>query len=290
MKCKQLLRVALSLVFFSCEISISPALKTPSHITIESEGLTTTAVTVENHLGNKKTSEFIYGEACNVVFNNMKGFIATENLVYPEMDIYVINKKGDTLLNEQNLLKNQDINFQKEKLSLESYILIAKPMFAGNEYLMHVNITDTKSDHFYNIRMPFSVIENPLFTTKSSGITYDSMYLYSKQRDVGIVDDKISMEEDIYIILNNFKGLKVDENGMVDITSSLSLKDATGTKIIEKENMSPALLNAASVQQQFSPYIVITSGIVTNPITCELKVKDNRSDAFFETRFELIVE
>ncbi len=276
-------------LFFSCEISFSSK-KTPSHIIIESEGLTTNNITIENHLGETDKSEFIYGEAFLVVFNNMKGFTAIENKVYPEMDIYVTDKKGDTILNEQALFKDQDVELVAENLSLESSMLIAKPMLAGNEYQMHVTITDTKSDHSYKIRMPFSVIENSLLKTESSGITYDSMYLYSKQRNLGLVDDKIAMEEDIYIIIGDFKGLKVDENNMVDMTSSLSLTDATGMKIVDKENMSPELMDATALQKQMYASFVITSGILTNPITCKFTVKDNRSDAFFETTFELTVE
>jgi len=192
--------------------------------------------------------------------------------------------------NQKNLFKDVEAGYLEKDLLLRNDVVAAKPMLAGNTYKFHFNIYDKKSDAYYHWKKDFKVVENPMITTKTDGITYSTLYLYSKDRDLALIDDKMLRNEKVYIILENAKGFTVDENGNTNIFVSVSLKDAKGNLILKPKNLFDAPINAKDLNAQLHASFTLTPGKINNPITCEFIIKDISSGNNLTANFELNVD
>jgi hypothetical protein len=205
------------------------------------------------------------------------------------MDIFATDKKGDTIMSQKNLFKDIEKGYTEKDLNLRSNITFAVPMMPGNSYTMHVHVTDKNSDGYFNLTSDFSIIENPLLNTKTNGMTYDILYLYSQTRNIAVVDDKINSNENVYILLENLQGYDIDESGKVALNASISLTGAKGRVINEIAELFPEPVSAIDLKDQLYASLIITEGKINNPVTCVFKVKDKSSGNTFETSFELNV-
>ncbi|QHI38944.1 hypothetical protein IMCC3317_43440 [Kordia antarctica] len=276
-------------ICFSCGNGTS---QNQDHVTatIDNSKLSCDKITMENHTGKINKDEFSYGEKITLFYENMTGFVLQDSLAYPDMDIFVTNKKGDTVLSQKNLFKNTKEAYTEKDLNLRSKLTFATPMMPKNSYQMHINISDKNGDGYYNVKKDFSIVDNPLLKTKTVGLTYDVLYLYSQTRDLAIIDDKISPNESVYILLENLEGYDVDENGKVDLSASISLTDAKGKVINEVGELFPEPVSAKDLKDQLYASLSITEGSIDNPVTCLFKIRDKKSDKSFETSFDLTVE
>lgn len=284
--------IYLLLVAYSCFSCKNATSERPNYITdieIDNNGLSCDGITMENHTGSINKSEFSYGEKITLFYKNMTGFALQDSLAYPNMDIFITDKKGDTIVSQTDLFKNIKEGFTEEDLNLRNNLMLGSPMKTGNSYQMHINIIDTKGDGYFNLKKDFSIVKNPLFKATADGLTYDVLYLYSQKRDIAIVDDKISPEESMLIVLQNLDGYEIDENGKVDLSASISLIEADGRIINENNDLFKEPVNAKELKDQLYASLVITNGKVYNPVTCTFKVKDRKSGHSFETSIDLIV-
>ncbi|WP_298427223.1 hypothetical protein [uncultured Kordia sp.] len=290
MKFKYTYLLLASCLFISCGKDTTQNKNYLSDISIDNNKLSCDGIIMENHTGIINKSEFTYGEKINLFYDNMTGFSLQDSLAYPDMDIFVMNKKGDTIFSQKDLLKNTTEGFTEEKLNLTSNLTFALPMLPKKSYLMNFHITDKHGDGYFNLKKNFSIIENPLLKTETNGFTYDILYLYSQSRNIAVVDNKIKPEENIYILLENLEGYEIDENGKVDLNASISLVSSNGTVINKQENLFPTPVSAKDLKDQLYATLSISKGYVKNPVTCIFEVMDNKSKHSIKTTFDLIVE
>ncbi|MGH1384414.1 hypothetical protein [Kordia sp.] len=277
----------LASLFFSCEISISNEYL--QDVTVKSEGLSCDGIKMVNYTGQINRTKFHYGEKVLFIYENMTGFVLQNNLAYPEMDIYVLNKKGDTIMAKPNLFFKDSKGYSEADLNLRSELIFAKPMLPSKEYIAMVNIRDKNSDTYYNWSKNFEIIHSPLINTKKDGLDYDIQYLYSKERDIGIIDNVIKRNEKIYLIIENLSGFDIDEYGSANIEASISLTSADGTLINKNDNLFPNLVSAKDLKDQLYASIQIASASGKKPVTCIFKMKDTKSGHSLETTFDLTV-
>ncbi len=287
MKFQNLFLMLLASLFFSCEISISNEYL--QDVTVKSEGLSCDGIKMVNYTGQINRTKFHYGEKVLFIYENMTGFVLQNNLAYPEMDIYVLNKKGDTIMAKPNLFFKDSKGYSEADLNLRSELIFAKPMLPSKEYIAMVNIRDKNSDTYYNWSKNFEIIHSPLINTKKDGLDYDIQYLYSKERDIGIIDNVIKRNEKIYLIIENLSGFDIDEYGSANIEASISLTSADGTLINKNDNLFPNLVSAKDLKDQLYASIQIASASGKKPVTCIFKMKDTKSGHSLETTFDLTV-
>lgn len=287
MKFKNLFLILLASFYFSCEVNVSHEYL--QDVTVQSEGLSCDGIKVTNYTGKINRTKFHYGERVYFFYENMTGFTLQDNLVHPNMDIYVLNKKGDTVIANLNLFPKDAQGYTEADLNLRSELIFAKPMLPNNEYVAIINIRDKNSNAYYNWSTNFEIIDNPLLKTKKDGLRYDIQYLYSKERTIGIVDNVIKRNEKVYLIIEDLSGFDIDEYGSTNIEASISLTSADGTLINKNDDMFPNLINAQDLKDQLYASIQVTSANVKNPVTCTLKLKDAKSGHSLETTFDLTV-
>lgn len=273
---------------FSCESDTNKNYITD--VTIDNNILSCDGITMENHTGNIKKSEFSYGEKITLFYKNMTGFVLKDSLAYPNMDIFVTNKKGDTIMSRKDLFKDTKEGYTEKDLNLRNNLTFATPMMPNNSYQMHIHVIDKHGSGYFNLKKNFSIVENPLLKTKANGLTYDILYLYSQTRGIAIVDDKVSPNESVYVLLENLQGYTIDENGKVDMQASISLTEANGEVINIKEDLFTEPVSAKDLKDQLYATLSITDGKISNPVTCVFKVKDRKSGHSLEVSFELTVE
>ncbi|WP_430412430.1 hypothetical protein [Kordia sp.] len=290
MKSKFTYLLLASFLFLSCGKDNSQNENYLTDVTIENEKLNCDGIIMKNYTGIVNKAEFSYGEKITLFYDNMTGFELQDSLAYPDMSIFVLNKKGDTMLNQKDLLKYTTKGYTEKTLNLTSNLTFAKPMLPKNSYVMNIHIRDKHSDGYYNLKKNFKIIENPLLKTETDGLTYDILYLYSQKRDVALIDNKIKADENIYILIENLEGYEIDENGTVDLKASISLVTADGTVINKKDNLFPDLVSAEDLKDQLYATLSITKGYVKNPVTCVFEVVDNKTNNSFKTTFDLVVE
>lgn len=247
-------------------------------------------ITMENHTGVINKSTFTYGEKITLFYNDITGFVTQDSLVNPDMDIFVINKLGDTILDQQNLFKDIPKKYTEKDLNLRSSLTFAVPMMPENSYTMHVHISDKESDAYYNVKKDFEIIESTILKTKTNGLSYETLYLYSNIREIAIVDDKISRNELVYILLDGLEGYEIDKNGKADIEGIINLTDADGRIINSKKNLFPDPVIAKDLKKQVYASFSISEEKVTNPVTCFFKLVDRKSGHTFQTSMKLNVE
>lgn len=276
---------------FSCGTETSQNKDYITDIKVDSNKLSCDGITMENHTGKINKTAFSYGEKITLFYENMTGFALKDSLAYPDMDIFVTNKKGDTIMSQKNLFNKIEKKGHTEKdLNLRNNVTFAAPMLANNSYVLHINISDKNSDAYYNLKKNFSMIENPLLKTKTNGLSYKVLYLFSQTRNIAIVDNKISPEESVYILLETLEGYEVNEEGKVDLTASITLTGADGKVINEINDLFKEPVSAKDLKDQLYATLSITKGKISNPVTCVFSVKDKKTDKTFETSFELMVQ
>lgn len=290
MKFKYLTTLLLLGLLVSCVQIESKSGNYLSNVDIEANKLSCDGIIMSNYQGVINKSEFVFGESIVLNYENMTGFALKDSLAYPEMDIIIMNKKGDTVMSNPNLFKNDDRGFTEEDLKLRSELILAKPMLPNNEYDLKINIRDKNSDAYFKLRKNFSVINSPLVKTESNGFSYDIQYLYSNTRKISIVDNKINLNENIYLIIENLEGYTVDDYGQANIQASASLTDASGTVIDKNDDLFPNLISAADLKEQLYTSVQLTGTSLKNPITYVLTLKDNKSGNGMKTSFELVIE
>lgn len=89
-------------------------------VKVESNKLSCDGITMENHTGNVNKSTFSYGEKITFFYKNMTGFTLQNSLAYPDMGIFVTNKKGNTVMSQKNLFKDIKEGYTKKNLNLRS--------------------------------------------------------------------------------------------------------------------------------------------------------------------------
>ncbi len=289
MKLTHLYIAIIACICFACESGSSQNKDYITDVNIDNSGLTCDGITMENHAGKINKSEFSYGEKITLFYENMTGFVLQDSLAYPNMDIFVTNKKGDTIMSQKNLFKDITDGYTEKDLNLRSNLTFAAPMAPNNSYLLHINVSDKHGDGHFNLKKDFSMIENPLLKTKTEGLTYDILYLYSQTRDIAVVDDNISPDEMVYILLENLEGYTIDADGNVELQASISLTEANGRIINENNDLFPEPVSAKDLKEQLYASLTVTEGIISNPVTCVFKVKDKKSGYSFETSVDLNV-
>jgi hypothetical protein len=236
---------------------------------------------------------FIYGEEFIVNFNNIEGFRKENDYVFPGMKLVVLSSTGDTVLQTNDLYSDYTNGMKLSPLLLTSDITVASPIKSKGEYTLQVKIWDKKSNGTFSAKFNFKVNSNEKITTEAVNVTYNEIYLYSKEREKVITDNKMKFSENTYVILEGLSGFK-EENGMVFPGLSLKGTDNEGKLILDFsdlfEEFSKSGLAVSDFNTRVSSHFILSGTEFKNPLHCELAIWDKKSIARIKVAADLIVE
>ena len=246
-------------------------------------------------VNNEKTerSTFVYGEEFLVNFSYPEGFKNDNGNVFPGMQLVVISKTGDTMLHSNDLYSDYANGMKQSPSLLSADIIVASPMKSMGEYTLHVNIWDKKGNGTFSAKLDFKVKSNEQIVAEANNVSYNEIYLFSKERDRVIPDNKIKFNENTYVIFEGLSGFKV-ENGMVYPGISLKGTDKEGSVILDFNDLfadySVSGLAATDFNSQVASHFILKGSEFKNPLHCELIIWDKKSDARIKATVNLIVE
>ena len=283
-----------SLAVVSCEYNKSVNIDFVTDITTKGDGLSCDNVylTVDDKTISRNT--FTYGEEFYLNFNNNLGFKKENESVFPGIQIFVTNKTGDTIFQTSDLYAIYDLEgLNISPLELSAGLTTAKPMQSDNEYTLFVNIWDKKNKGTFTAEMDFNVITNELIEIEENNVSYSEIYIFSKERGVAVTDNKISLNENIYIMFEGLSGFS-EKDEMVFPGLALKISDVDGKVISDYpdlfEHYTESGVSISDFSARISADFTLVKTEFNNPIFCEVTIWDRISDAKIKATIKMNVE
>ncbi len=277
----------------SCDFNKSVKKNLVSGLTAYGDGLSCENVYLSVN-GEKITrNSLIYGEEFYVNFNNIEGFKKENENVFPDMRLFVLNKTGDTVFQTNDLCSEFADGINKSPLLLTANLTVAAPIHSNNQYTLYVKIRDKKGTGTYTAKFDFRVNPGELIKIDGNKVTYNELYLFSRDRDKVILDNKIRFDEDIYLLFEGLKGFR-EENGKVFPGLGIKAFDNDGKTILEESDLFGGYTETGITTSDFNSQVLskfkFTGSEVKNPINCEVTIWDKKSDAKIKATINLILE
>jgi hypothetical protein len=271
-----------TVVFTGCKFSRSAGKDLISGLTTAGKDLSCNNVYIAVDNDETKRNTFIYGETFVIFFNDITGFAIENGNVFPGMEIIIREKDGDTLMRADDLYEGYTEGMNYSPLKLSSDLTVASPLRSKGKYTMIVNISDKKGDGTFTTSFDFNVIENENIKVKPSNVTCDEVYIFSQGKNKVITDNKIDFEDNIYVIIEGLTGFK-KENGYVFPGLEMKAVDARNNLVLDYDDLFAGYNETGIAISDFtsrvSAHFKITGTFFNNPLHCELKVWDKKSNA-----------
>jgi len=272
---------------FSCDIRKSVHKDLQTGLITRGDGLSCDNVYLS--IGDETISRnlFIYGEKYQVNFNNIEGFNKVDNYAFPGMELYVISEAGDTVLKNSDLYADLSEGSDNSPLLLLTTVTAADPIFSNNEYTLYIQIWDKKGDGNFSAKMDFNVVPNDKISIESNQLSYDEIYLFSKQRQIAITDNVVGFDETIFMMFEGLDGFVV-EGSMVYPGLSLVVRNADGDLILnEADLIGETGMDYSEIHSQLAPNFVLTGSLIGNPVTCEITIWDKKGEGSIKASVQL---
>jgi len=211
----KIITIALLLfALFSCEFRKSVNKDLITGLTTQGDGLSCDNVYLSDGEDKISRNSFIYGEKIYLNFENIEGFMKEEDFTFPGMQMFVVKKSGDTVMQHNDLYADDAEGINFSPLVLNANLTIARPMVTNNNYTLYVTIWDKKGEGTFKAEMDFEVVSNDQIIIESNNVSYDNIYLFSAERKKAITDNKIKYNENVYMIFEGLSGFR-EEGGKV---------------------------------------------------------------------------
>ncbi|SMC65118.1 hypothetical protein SAMN05660703_2280 [Cellulophaga tyrosinoxydans] len=273
----------------SCNFSKSASKDLILGITTKGDGLSAEHVYVT--INNEKVSDnaFYYGQDIITNFENMDGFVTENNTYFPMMQVVLVSKKGDTIMYEPDLLK-ADSGFDASLKTLTGNMILARPIYSGEDYTMYYSITDKKGDGKFSSELKFDVLHDPLIKVEKKGLDFKEGYLMSLSKNNIITNGKIAFDEKILMDFQDLYGYK-STNGNVSLGLKIRVVDAADTVILNMEDaFNGRPISEDEIKAGVGAQLVINKGRLKNPVNFHVTIWDKNSDAKLTAHTAIIVE
>ena len=126
-----------------------------------------------------------------------------------------------------------------------------------------------------------------------SKVTYDEIYLFSQENDKVITDNKIKLNDNIYIIIEGLKGFN-EANGMVFPGLTIKVTDSAKNAVLDSDDLfleySESGIAAIDLADRVSAHFSVQGTQSNNQLHCELTVWDKKSDAKIKVITDLVLD
>ncbi len=267
------------IVYCSCDIKKSYNYDARSGITSSGNGLSCDNIFLSNEQGEINRKVFSYGEKIFFNFKNVDGFERIQEVAYPSMRLFVLDSQQDTIVNLPDLYASAPDGFSHDPIDLRANLVMASPMKSNQDYTLHINIEDKKSDGKFDIQLDYNVVPNNQLAIMAKKVTYDEIYLYSQQRKTAITTTNAFFKENLIMMFEGLEGF-TEIDGKAHLGLSIIAKDKTGILIIdEKDLLKDQPLGIKEVKTRMSPQFIFPGSKIINPVTVSIKIWDKKSDA-----------
>lgn len=285
--------IVVSLATFSCDFKKSFNKDLVTGLATSGDGLDCEDVYISVDEEKINRNSFIYGEDVYLNFQGIEGFTKEGENVFPGMELFVTNKAGEKILYEKDLYADYPDGINLSPLQLNANLTVADPIHSKNDYTLFLKIWDKKGDGTFKAEMDFSVKANDKLEITTNKVTFNEIYLFSKNRKKVITNQKISFGENVYMIFEGLSGLnQVDGNVFPGL--SLRVTDNTNEIILDYSDLFDEYtengLAVSDFNNEVSTNFWFTGSKVNNPLQCEITIWDKKGDANLKAETELILD
>lgn len=274
----------------------------PNNILVTKNGLDASAVCVSSLNRGSFDGIFKYGEQLLIDFADLEGLTKVENKYYPNIDLTVLSKKGDTIRHKTNLYgvdqELSGIYDTQLKVPILTYypLLLTQGIYTGKEYTLLCTVRDTKSDNKLQMKMDFKVSPNPnpYLKIKKKGLSYTEAYIYSSHNQGILTDNTIHKDESLLLTLKDIDGYSVKDKKATFQLDFTYTDNESGSIILEEQKF---LTSGCKDGKVIDPNITIPirfneiENLESNKnISLDLKILDTNSDYLYDISTNLKLE
>jgi hypothetical protein len=237
-------------------------------------------LTVDKQKINRST--FVYGETFVVNFNKIEGFVKENDAVDPDMTLLVLSLEGDTMLYAGDLYSNYPDGIKLNPLLLTSEVTVADPMGSNRDFKLFVSIKDKRGKGTFSAELGFKVVSNDKIVTETTGAGYNEVYLYSKEKEKVITDNKVGKDETIYTVFEGLTGFKAD-GGMVFPGMSLRGTDKGGKLVLDFKDLFADYSETGLSVEEFNKRVLssftLSGTEMLSPLHFEVTIWDKKGES-----------
>ena len=290
LKSKMLAYAILLASVYSCNFAQSVNKDLVTGLVTRGNGLICDEVYLASDREVLKRNTFVYGESFIVNFDGIEGFNRTDENAFPGMQLVVTSQQGDTVMYQEDLYADYADGIKFSPLELYTEVTVADPIHSKGEYTLLVNIWDKKGKGTFRANLDFTVVPNDKIGITGNQISYDEIYLFSKDKGSTITDNRVGFNETIYLLFEGLEGLVV-ESGAVYLGLSMIIKDADGNLILEEEDLiGDEGMSYPDIHSRLAPKFILTGSHTSDPVTCEISIWDKKSTASIKASTQLNVQ
>lgn len=284
----QILTLAILGLMTACNFSKSVSKDLMTGLSTEGNGLSADEVYISN--GNQTVTDntFVYGDQIFINFENVDGFVIENGNIYPEMQVVVVSKAGDTVLQNTNLLGGKAI--EGISANLKGNVTLAAPIYSGDTYTVNYTITDTKGVGTFSSELELKLERDAKIKLNQSGLSLKEAYIFNQDNRTVITNGQIGFDNNILLDLQGLSGYKM-LNERASLGMLVKVTDAKGKIILDLPDLlENRELTEAQIQTGLGSTIIINRGLLANPITWEVKVWDKYSGTTLTVKTEVQVK
>lgn len=279
---KYLLLLALPLLLSSCNFSKSVKVDLSTGISTTGDKLSCDDVFVTYNGKKISARTWVYGQNIQLNFRDMKGFELSDGKVFPDMDLYVADVKGDTIMSVRNMYSQYPDGIKMDQVDMSANLIMADPIHSDKDYKLIIFIYDTRGKGRFSLNYNFKVTRDENLKVETNNISLNEVYLFSGDRSSVIFDGNAKINEKVYFVIEGLNGLK-EEGGMVFPGLSIKATGSDGSIILDNKDLfastSETGISATDVKQKLLPNLTFSSSGFKNPVNCTIKLWDKKSDS-----------
>ncbi|MDB4292352.1 hypothetical protein N9954_03035 [Maribacter sp.] len=283
---RTILAIAIVLVT-ACNFNVSMSKDFMTGITTSGNGISVDEVYLSDGTSGLKRRTFTYGEKIFTNFSDISGFTIEDGLYYPVMNVLVISKEGDTIMNYPDLYGGKAIDASEN--TLNGHVILADPIKSNEEYTILYSLIDGKGDGSFTSKMDFKVAPDQSIKVAKSGFDFAEVYIMNNDEGTVITDNTIDFNQNIYLNFQGLTGYTVDGN-TAEVGLSVKLTDDSGNVLIEEADIFKGQKVAIqNLKQGIASTIILSPGSVDNPLKWEVDIWDKNSDAKLSAQTQITI-
>lgn len=251
-------------------------------------GLEIDTVFVSTESDQPAENTFVYGQSYYTNFKGISGFTIEDGDYFPDMEVFVLSKSGDTVLQAKNLLGG--LGQPQDVPVLNGSLILANPILSGSEYTANYKLYDTKSDAAFYSNMDFKLIRDPFIEIEENGLTAKEVYLFNRTKGAVITDGKVFFNTDLSMDFQMLEGFST-KNDKFELGMAILVTDANGTEITKvKDALAGNSYDRLRPEEVVQSTLKFSKGNIKSPVSWQVRLWDKNSDAELTATAKVSIE